>query len=291
MGHRTLKRVPLDFKWPLGRIWKGYINSHRGPRECPECHGAGLNNGTRQIAEDYYDHDGFGVRWSYVHGIAPNGDQATRPPWKIIGECRCWCHDITQDKVQALLGAGHLWDFTRVPLNEQQREDVRKKIAAGGNSWLPYNNGYVPTAAEVNAWSHTGFGHDCLAQKILVETRAKRLGVFGLCLHCKGEGRMKLPRKLKKKWQNWREHEPPTGPGYQLWDTCSEGCPISPVFKTPEKLADWCVDNATIFGNHRTSWLNWYQMFTGRKDPETESQLVCMPSGYIGPQANIPSDS
>lgn len=35
----------------------------------------------------------------------------------------------------------------------------------------------------------------------------------------------------------------PTGGGYQIWETVSEGSPITPVFETPEELARWCVEN------------------------------------------------
>jgi hypothetical protein len=33
---RELKRVPLDFKWPIDQIWKGYINPYRS-QECKPC--------------------------------------------------------------------------------------------------------------------------------------------------------------------------------------------------------------------------------------------------------------
>jgi hypothetical protein len=33
---RELKRVPLDFNWPLGDIWKGYLNPFY--KKCPKCH-------------------------------------------------------------------------------------------------------------------------------------------------------------------------------------------------------------------------------------------------------------
>lgn len=39
------------------------------------------------------------------------------------------------------------------------------------------------------------------------------------------------------------KYEPPEGEGYQLWETVTEGSPMSPVFETPEKLATWLVDN------------------------------------------------
>ena len=34
---------------------------------------------------------------------------------------------------------------------------------------------------------------------------------------------------------------PPEGPGWQVWETVSEGSPISPVFATREDLIDWIV--------------------------------------------------
>lgn len=43
--------------------------------------------------------------------------------------------------------------------------------------------------------------------------------------------------------------EPPAGydyegtKGYQIWETCSEGSPISPVFLKPKDLAKWMVEN------------------------------------------------
>ena len=54
---------------------------------------------------------------------------------------------------------------------------------------------------------------------------------------------------------------PPLGDGYQLWETTSEGSPISPVFKTIEELAKWCEDGATIFGHDKLSYDEWLAEF------------------------------
>lgn len=59
--------------------------------------------------------------------------------------------------------------------------------------------------------------------------------------------------------------DPPDGEGFQLWETTSEGSPISPVFTTPEELAEWCEDGTTVLGYEKISkeaWLNsfYYQM-------------------------------
>lgn len=46
---RELKRVALDFNWPLHRVWKGFINPHAGPPDCPECDAQGVNAATREL--------------------------------------------------------------------------------------------------------------------------------------------------------------------------------------------------------------------------------------------------
>ncbi|HLP86651.1 MAG TPA: hypothetical protein VK153_02130 [Candidatus Paceibacterota bacterium] len=242
MGHRTLKRVPLNFNAPLNKVWKGYLNPFPGPRECNHCKGSGYNNATRKIADDYYGH--------------------------YSQRSRRWCDNITQDEVQALVDAGRLWDFTRVPLNEKQLKDVLP------NGWLPYDNGKIPTAEEVNAWSVKGIGHDTFNKSILIETRAKRLHVFGYCPHCKGKGETKLPRKMKKRYQNWRKHDPPQGEGFQLWSTTTGGSPFSPVFENAEQLAVWCADNATIFADYKLTAKEWLQVFADEHVLDLESSCI-----------------
>ena len=37
---------------------------------------------------------------------------------------------------------------------------------------------------------------------------------------------------------------PPKGEWYQVWETVSEGSPISPAFETPTELAGWLVEHA-----------------------------------------------
>jgi hypothetical protein len=45
---------------------------------------------------------------------------------------------------------------------------------------------------------------------------------------------------------------------YQMYETCSEGTPISPPMKTPEELARWLTDNeASAFGDMTATYENW----------------------------------
>lgn len=45
---------------------------------------------------------------------------------------------------------------------------------------------------------------------------------------------------------------------YQMYETCTEGTPISPVMRTPEELAHWLVNNgASAFGNSTATYEQW----------------------------------
>lgn len=60
------------------------------------------------------------------------------------------------------------------------------------------------------------------------------------------------------------KYDPPQGDGYQLWETTSEGSPISPVFKTPEELAKWLYENkASAFAHMTCSYEKWLAFIKG----------------------------
>ena len=45
---------------------------------------------------------------------------------------------------------------------------------------------------------------------------------------------------------------------YQMYETCSEGTPISPVMASPEELARWLADyNASAFGSMTANYQDW----------------------------------
>jgi hypothetical protein len=164
-------------------------------------------------------------------------------------------------------------DFTRIPLNEEQAEVVRKKVAEGGNSWLPYDNGYIPTADEVNTWSMQGMGHDSLNTHICIEARCQREGLPFLCLACGGAGHS-WSEGMEEKYENWRRTEPPAGEGYQLWETTSEGSPQSPVFATLDELCAWCETNATTFADFKTTKEKWKEMLETDRVAHIEGNVV-----------------
>lgn len=244
---RELKRVPLDFDYPLNKVWHGYLNPFKCD-ECWKCGGTGYSDKANELKEAWYDWDEQNYR---TNPFNP----------KLRYNVKSWSNNIDQDDVQALLDAGRLWDFTRVPITEEHKEIVRKKIENGGNSWLPFENGYVPTAKEVNEWNIRGMGHDSLNSNICILAKAKRLGYETYCSKCGGEGVQFQSPQIRELHENWEPFDPPEGTGFQLWGTTTEGEPRSPVFNTLDELCKYLEDSkASTFARFTATAEEWKAM-------------------------------
>lgn len=257
---RLLKQVPLDFDWGLNEVWSGYVNPHQR-HKCNACEGLGYSKEYKELEKKWYGHD----EQLYLQN-----------PYRPHGRYNslAWNNNLTQDDVNALIEADRLWDFTRVPLNEEQKKIVKQKIASGENSWLPFNNGYIPTAKEVNEWNLKGMGHDSSNAWIVIKARLKREGKPSECSKCNGTGEKWQSQKAKELYENWTEYDPPIGEGFQLWENTSEGSPITPVFESLELLCEWCEKNeVSVFGNHTATKEEWISML--KKD------FVCYQTGNM----------
>lgn len=240
---RELKRIALDWSFPIGQTWTGYLNPHIAKRQkCLKCNGTGFSLGYRLLDAVWYRH---GEARELLLTALAGHHALPRPLLRFVASeiqsDEGWFCRLDQRDVDALVKAGRLWLFTRAPINEAQREAVAQKIAAGGSSWLGEDNGHRPTAEEVNAWSR-GFRHDSINAWICIDARAKRYGIGQLCGTCRGTGHTR-DADLSRRIRAWRPTEPPAGEGYQIWQTVSEGGPVSPVCATPEALAHWMATN------------------------------------------------
>lgn len=75
---------------------------------------------------------------------------------------------------------------------------------------------------------------------------------FEDCTYEDYEGNAPQPECYRPKWkEEERTH-------LQMYETCSEGTPISPVMKTSEELARWLADNkASAFGSMTATYEQW----------------------------------
>ena len=78
------------------------------------------------------------------------------------------------------------------------------------------------------------------------------------CSACKGSGHNLATEQIA---DDWTPEEPPSGEGWQMWETTSEGSPISPVFATAEDLAHWLAETgASSFGAMTATYEQWLAM-------------------------------
>jgi hypothetical protein len=195
---RELKRVPLDFDWPIDEVWKGYINPHY--EKCLVCDGSGATMAKHRLSD-------------LVSLLMLSGGDAAR------GVCHPYFYDA--------------------PLHRSTR-------AVCGEDMVE-----LTTALAGRAPSH--FGHDSSDGWRAKDKIIKAAGLpekWGWCKECDGDG---VRADKREAYENWESEEPPVGDGYQIWETVSEGSPISPVFATPEELADhmagteWGADKGTDY--------------------------------------------
>lgn len=219
---RELKRVPLDFQWPMKAVWKGYINPYRSVK-CKACDGEGYSEKARQYVSDWYRLD--------ERDSVPN----TYNP-KMIYNPDAHCYNLTQIEVDALLKEGRL-DMIWFGDKEVTPESVKE-------------------------WElKDPMGLDYISMRICLCATAEAEGWDVNCPFCQGTGEHWFSEQVKKLNEEWRRQDPPAGEGYQLWTTTNEGAPISPVFLSMEELAKWCETGATIFGSKRISYEEWLEFF------------------------------
>lgn len=270
---RELKRVAIDFNWPLNKTWGGYINPFYSQRlDCPECGGRGYSPEARLLHDKWYGYVAFKPEDRGSVPYSPHDEviwlkakrNVTQSPGcygkgtvaiESEAERLCkhfnshWCYHLNADDVSALLQAARLHDLTHVWTRE--------------HGWKPKDPAFIPTPTEVNEWALQGMGHDSINQWIVCKAECERNGWPYTCALCNGDGDMWPSLGIKKQAEQWERTEPPTGDGYQLWETVSEGSPISPVFESAEELADWLAESRDYAwrkndaGTTREQWLKF----------------------------------
>lgn len=267
---RAIKRVPLDFDFPLDKTWTGYLTPDHLTDElpCPAGCTGGYSWQYTALHDLWYGKRPFdpamtgsvpltadtpAVREFAERNVnrAPDfygtGERAIQREGRRLADMwnRRWCHHLSQADVDALLDDDRLWDFTRevVP----------------GKGWVKRENPVRPTAAQVNAWSINGFGHDTINAYVVIKARCERYCMPVTCSGCDGQGSLERYEGQRAECEAWECTEPPEGPGWQLWQTVTEGGPISPVFETAEALAAWMSSPSYTWGVNRNGQPSYEQ--------------------------------
>ncbi len=182
---REIKRVPLDFGWPLGETWSGYL-----PPDWRKCPSPDCDNGST---------------------VAGKWVEAIIYPLLMLDEPDC--------------GRGmHPWlQAIQLQPDRPPSSDIKAfcmALAGRESSFL---------------------GHDAIdhwhALKVIVRAAGLPDDYF-TCKVCSGHAIH--PEDLAAS-EAWTRTEPPAGDGWQMWETVSEGSPITPVFATREKLVEHLV--------------------------------------------------
>jgi hypothetical protein len=238
---REIKRVPVDFDWPVDKRWQGYLMPDRfRENPCPDC-----KNGYSPHAQNLFD-----LWYGYLpFHPASNGSvplTADTPAVRTFAERNYgaggsaivaeaerlanlwneqWSHHLNAEDVAALVEAERLTDLTHTWDPE--------------NRWQKIDPPVMPTAAEVNEWSLRGLGHDSINASVVIRARCQRDGQPVVCASCQGHASQEAHEGQRAEADAWERTEPPSGDGWQLWETVTEGSPVSPVFVTAEALARW----------------------------------------------------
>lgn len=214
---REIKRVPLDFEWPLNEGWRGFLmpdRLHDDP--CPAgrtCfNGAtGARAWVQQMAHMLLMLDDD--RSAQERGRPMHPYFASMPwpyrtgDWDQPADSRRPSADIAE------FGTG---------------------LAGRESSWLGHD--------AIDRWQ---------AEEKLIRAAGLDPETWGLCPTCKGHGSVEKYPGQRADAEAWEGEEPPTGHGWQLWETVSEGSPISPVFASAEALAEWMSTPACRRDNPR----------------------------------------
>lgn len=217
---REVKRVPLDFDWPMKQTWGGYLMPDElSEARCPDCR----NGGT--AAYDWLQKVAY-----VIAGLADDGQRE---------------QELGRDM--------HPW---LVPLRQISYGYDTPRPSA---QFAEFADGLAP-----NVQGDRIMGRDVYGMQRALIAAAGLPERWGICPTCDGYGSVEHYRGQRAEAEAWESTEPPTGDGWQMWETTSEGSPMSPVFATADELAQWLADSgASLFGSATAPKAQWLAIITG----------------------------
>ena len=289
----TLKRVPLDFDWPLRKIWQGYENTlDDGGVRCTLCNGDGMTPECRFLHETYYRHNindtGFFGAFIGTNMVAvPDAAELKHMGWpdRII-------QNIEWARKAGFTSLTHWSD-------KLDEEDIRLLAKAKRldevhifrrGKWIKPKSASQITPDDINRFIGMYKGSISGFEWAGTKRRLRKMGAKHACGACKGKGHVYHDIAKKKAYDRWKRTEPPKGPGFQLWETVTDGSPISPVFESGLELATWAEEHPKDCNESHTLQV-WLKMIM-TDSVDAGSMFVSVVKGgqatYTGHAAEMP---
>lgn len=241
---RELKRVPLDFAHPIEDVWPGYLRPEVRP--CPgECDGG----------QPYAAWWAEAILWlltTYAEAADASPDDRNRGG-------RIWPHPY----LTGLPNAPSRWhDITDVDIVQPHELVIGNQVCRV----LPCTDRRLGKlldglgASNGGLWGRDAGGAAYSILKILLDAAGMDHDEFFKCEVCGGTGVHPEDQSISDEWERT---DPPVGDGFQLWETTSEGSPVSPVFATLDELCEYAAANCNTFADQTATAEQWRSMLDG----------------------------
>jgi hypothetical protein len=217
---REVRRVPLDFDWPLNEVWHGYLTPDKfRENRCQDCFGRGSTP-----AHQWIERIGLMID-QLIADVDENAAGKPMHPWlekdtypPVDREDEIARQGIWVD-YRVVRPSADIVEFAQALVKDDPYE-FRRTIERGrfAQNREAITRGLVRAAGLPEKW--------------------------GWCPACNGHGSVEAYPGQRAEAEAWEAEEPPTGEGWQLWETVSEGSPVTPVFADREGLvAHLCSDD------------------------------------------------
>ncbi len=251
---REVKRVVAGFDWPVEKVWDGFLNPHY--RACPAenvtCFGgqtaaaqwmdaicrflAGVGVG----CVEYPQRDRLRARgFNSPHPYLTKWEQAPHyeiPPDVVVEADKILDAPGEHRRLQSLLAyrLGHPPEI--LPLTDELL-DVLAKFAGVGRS----------------EFEVADCGPSWPIQAAIFRAAGVEREGWGRCPVCRGDN---LHPDARNAYEAWEVTPVPSGDWWQVWETVSEGSPVTPAFATAAGLVDHlvAVGDAWDQGRGRPGW-------------------------------------
>lgn len=216
---REIKRVALNFNWPMKERWIGFLlpNKYREVT-CTACYGSGSTPAMQWIERMALMLD------QLVKDVEVQAKGEPMHPWlaedsyppvdrtKELYRSGMW---VTYEPIRP---SEDILEFAQALIKDDENE--RRRTLQRG-----------PMSENRHTFSRAFLRLAELPEK------------WGWCPTCVGHGTVEQYEGQRAEGEAWEPYEPPEGEGWQVWETTTEGSPISPVFATREELIEFLMSD------------------------------------------------